>query len=55
MFELPGYRILNVLIDNESWILYKAISLKDEKVVAIKAEKTVRELKFHMIFILQRI
>ncbi|RHW34300.1 sensor histidine kinase [Oceanobacillus profundus] len=39
MFELPGYRILNVLIDNESWILYKAISLKDEKVVAIKAEK----------------
>ncbi|MBP2076730.1 ATP-binding sensor histidine kinase [Oceanobacillus polygoni] len=38
MVKLPGYRILDIVIENESWSLYKAFSLKDERVVAIKIE-----------------
>ncbi|RDW16905.1 hypothetical protein CWR48_14940 [Oceanobacillus arenosus] len=43
MFTLPGYRILDILIENTTWTLYKAYDLKDKKVVAIKQEN--KELK----------
>ncbi|MEC5423105.1 trifunctional serine/threonine-protein kinase/ATP-binding protein/sensor histidine kinase [Virgibacillus sp. C22-A2] len=36
MLELPGYRIVDKLIDNKAWTLYKAFSMKDQIVVAIK-------------------
>lgn len=36
MINLPGYRIMDKLIENEMWTLYKAYSISDDKVVAIK-------------------
>lgn len=36
MITLPGYRLLDTIIENKSWTLYKAYSTKDKKLVAIK-------------------
>lgn len=36
MITLPGYRLLDTIIENNSWTLYKAYSTKDKKLVAIK-------------------
>ncbi|WP_226037828.1 ATP-binding sensor histidine kinase [Aquibacillus saliphilus] len=36
MLKLPGYQVVDKLIENKLWTLYKAYSISDQKVVGIK-------------------
>lgn len=39
MIHLPGYQILDQIVDEESWTLYKAYSAEENKMVALKRLK----------------
>lgn len=42
MITIPGYRLLDLLIEHHSWSLYKAYSIKNHEIVSIKRRNNER-------------